>query len=117
MVFVRITSSMIRGVYCLGHTLQLLSTCLGVQVVVVLLGVLPPVPVQGTRNHNEQNLALESPETVEEGVVHGVRERLLSIRRHRVGGDALLLGGAEVAPPAHVCLCAWTAHYYYADVK
>lgn len=96
---------------CLGiGNLQVLSSSLGVQVLVVVSGSSPDVPHDHTRNDDEQCLVLGSSESVEDRVVQSTLQRLGSVWRHRVDGNILLGLGADVAPPAHVSLWRNSSH-------
>lgn len=96
---------------CLNvNSLQLLSTSLGVQVLVVVSSGNPHVPDDNSRNNNEQGLVLGSSEGVEEGVVQVTLQRLSGVRRNGVGGNVLLGWGTHVTPPSHVSFSMWACH-------
>lgn len=92
---------------CLNvDSLQLLSTSLGVQVLVVVSSRDPNVPDDNCRKNDEQSLVLGSSEHVEDGVVQVALQRSGGIRRNGVGGNVFLGWGTHVTPPSHVS--SWT---------
>lgn len=76
------------------HTLKLLTTSLGVQPVVVGLGLLPDIVVDGDGEDHVESLALNTAESVEDGVVESAGKRLLGVAGNRVTGNSLLSRGA-----------------------
>lgn len=92
-------------------SLQLLSTSLGVQVLVVLSGLRVDSVDDGAWDEDKEDLVLESSEDIEDGVVQSTLQRSGGVRRNSVHVDVLLLGGADASPPAHVSLSVRSCHY------
>lgn len=90
---------------------QLLSTSLGVQVLVVVSGTSPDVPNNHTWNDDVQSLVLGSSENVEHRVVQVTLQWLGSERGNSVGVDVFLVWGTHVAPPSHVSLWSSASHF------
>lgn len=99
-------SSYLRSV----GNLQLLSTGLGVQVLVVVSGLGPHIPHDNGGDHDVEHLVFDSSKRVEHGVVGSAFQRLGGVRRHGVRGDVLLGGGTQGSPPAQVCLWCNSSH-------
>lgn len=91
-------------------SLQLLSTSLGVQVLVVLSGLGVDGVENGTRNDDKKSLVLNSSEGVEHRVVQSTLQRLGGEWGNSVHVDVLLLWGAHRAPPAHISLSVRSSH-------
>jgi hypothetical protein len=66
----------------------------GVKGNIPLIGPLDDVVASDQRRKPEENLVLGAAEDVEDGVVAGAGEGVLSVRRETVLDDALLLGSA-----------------------
>lgn len=90
---------------------QLLSTSLGVQVLIVVSGLGPNVPNNHTWNDDVQGLVLGSSENVEHGVVQVTLQWLGSIWGNSVDVHEFLGWGAHGTPRTHVSLWSWSSHF------
>lgn len=105
-----------RGCYYLNvDSLQLLSTSLGVQVLVVVSGRNPDVPDDNSWENDKQGLVLGSSEDVEHGVVQVALQRSGGIRRNGVGSNVFLGWGTHVTPPSHVS--SWTGACHFEKIE
>lgn len=72
------------------QALELLTARLGVQPVVVSLGLLPRVVVNRDGENDKEGLRLDAAERVENGIVQSASEGLLGVAGNGVAGNALL---------------------------
>lgn len=77
----------------LQQLLKSLTTILGIEPVVVVIGRSPNIIVDCDGENNKENLVLNTTESVEDSVVKGTSKWLLSITRDRVSSNSLLSRG------------------------